>query len=123
MNTRETGKSGEDAASAYLLRRGYRIICRNWADRFGEIDLVTISPENRLVFVEVKLLRSKKVGLAEDKITPAKLERIRRTAERYVKEKHHAPSPERIDVITISAGKITHYKNVFFRKNRIMLAK
>lgn len=34
------GAWGEDCAAAYLRRRGYRILARNYSCRFGEIDIM-----------------------------------------------------------------------------------
>ena len=34
------GRNGEDAALAVYVRRGYRLITRNWRCRLGELDLV-----------------------------------------------------------------------------------
>ena len=34
------GAFGEDAACRYLVRRGYKILGRNFTCRFGEIDLI-----------------------------------------------------------------------------------
>ena len=35
------GAWGEECAAAYLRRRGYRILARNYSCRFGEIDITT----------------------------------------------------------------------------------
>ena len=34
------GAWGEECAAAYLRRRGYRILARNYSCRFGEIDII-----------------------------------------------------------------------------------
>ena len=49
----ETGKLGEDAVCRYLERGRYRIVCRNYHTRYGEIDIIAES-ENYIAFVEVK---------------------------------------------------------------------
>ena len=48
-----TGRWGEEQAARYLKRKGYRVLCRNYTCRFGEIDIIA-SYRNYLVFVEVK---------------------------------------------------------------------
>ena len=48
------GQWGEDQACEYLRRHGYRIVGRNYACRFGEIDVIA-SKRGFLAFVEVKL--------------------------------------------------------------------
>ncbi|MDR1490337.1 MAG: YraN family protein [Desulfovibrio sp.] len=53
----ELGRTGEDAAAAFLVRQGFRILHRNWRPqgaRSGlELDLVAAGGD-ALVFVEVK---------------------------------------------------------------------
>lgn len=51
--SKESGKRYEDLACEYLKENGYRIIARNVAYRFGEIDIVALEGKI-LVFVEVK---------------------------------------------------------------------
>ena len=36
------GKKGEDAACAYLERKGYVICRRNYRCRYGEIDIIAV---------------------------------------------------------------------------------
>ena len=48
------GAWGEECAAAYLRRRGYRILARNYSCRFGEIDIIA-ADRHYVVFVEVKL--------------------------------------------------------------------
>lgn len=55
MNTKLTGKAGEDKAADYLKKKSYEIICRNWRTREGEIDIIALK-EDTIVFVEVKNL-------------------------------------------------------------------
>ena len=50
---RELGKKGEDAATKFLLRRGYKIVERNWRCPAGEADIIAFDGST-LVFVEVK---------------------------------------------------------------------
>jgi Holliday junction resolvase-like predicted endonuclease len=48
------GNLGENIACGYLSDKGYKILRRNFVTLFGEIDIITKSPDNTLVFVEVK---------------------------------------------------------------------
>lgn len=47
------GARGEQEATNYLIKKGYKVPIRNWKIHYGEIDLIAIYKEN-LVFVEVK---------------------------------------------------------------------
>jgi putative endonuclease len=48
------GMRGEQIAEAHLKHLGYRILARNWKNRFGEIDLLARATDGSLVLVEVK---------------------------------------------------------------------
>ena len=54
MNNREKGSIHETKVIGYLEEKGYRIIARNVSNKFGEIDIICISPDKCLVFAEVK---------------------------------------------------------------------
>lgn len=41
---REVGLEGEDIAAAYLERRGYTVLERNWVSNAGEADIVALAP-------------------------------------------------------------------------------
>ncbi|MBN1898098.1 MAG: YraN family protein, partial [Spirochaetes bacterium] len=57
MNKKDLGRVAEKEAEAFLRKRGYDIIGRNFRSRFGEIDLIGLE-KKYLVFIEVKM-RSK----------------------------------------------------------------
>ena len=50
---REFGDIGEDIVCKFLLRKGYKIIERNYLKPWGEIDIIAENDKS-LVFVEVK---------------------------------------------------------------------
>ena len=81
------GAWGEDCAAAYLRRRGYRILARNYSCRFGEIDIIA-ADRHYVVFVEVKLR-------ASDRFV-----RIRTAASLWLAE-HETELQPRFDVIEI----------------------
>ena len=55
---RDTGNYGEYLAARFLRRHGYRVLGQNLRTRFGEVDLVALSPDRgTLVIVEVKTAR------------------------------------------------------------------
>lgn len=77
---KEVGKKGESFAEEYLKGKGYQILGRNLACRYGEIDLVA-KKKNLLYFVEIKRRRGNEYGSALESISPQKIRRIKRTAE------------------------------------------
>lgn len=55
FNPTTIGARGEQVAARYLKRAGYRMIDRNWRSKTGEIDILTLAPDQRtVVVVEVK---------------------------------------------------------------------
>ncbi|HEY4496639.1 MAG TPA: YraN family protein [Candidatus Paceibacterota bacterium] len=113
----ETGALGEDLATKNLLKKGYKIIERNYREKWGEIDIICINPENVLVFVEVKTV-NKGIFTPEDQMTKSKLNKVARTAEIYSKMFYvkHRCDEIRIDLIgiTIEAdkAKLKHYQGI-----------
>lgn len=77
-----TGKQGEDAAAAYLLKQGYEIIVRNWRYRRCEVDAIA-SKEKTLHFFEVKT-RSSNYLYPEASVGSQKLRKMKEAAEEYL---------------------------------------
>ena len=94
MNKSEIGKLGENIACRYLVENGYKIIERNFRQKWGEIDIIAKSPDKTLVFLEVKTVSivsretietnnlNNQIS-AEDQLTKAKLKKLQRTASLY----------------------------------------
>ncbi|MCX7726576.1 MAG: YraN family protein [Chitinispirillaceae bacterium] len=53
-NTHQKGNWGEEKAIEYLLSAGYKIICRKYRAKRGEIDCIAMDSDGVLVFIEVK---------------------------------------------------------------------
>jgi putative endonuclease len=49
----DLGKKGEDLAADHLMKKGYRILKRNWRSGKNEVDIIAENNEY-IVFVEVK---------------------------------------------------------------------
>lgn len=101
MEKKSLGRWGEDRAAEFLERRGYEILCRNYATRFGEIDLVA-AQGGFLAFVEVKLRKDAEHGQAREFVTRRKQERVILAAQQYLQERETDLQP-RFDVIEIYA--------------------
>jgi len=100
LNTRRTGKRGEDYAVRFLTKKGYGIIERNYRCIFGEIDLVA-RDQDEIVFVEVKSRRSKNFGNPEAAVDIKKQKKISRIAMNYLAEKELDDRNARFDVVAI----------------------
>ena len=78
----ELGKAGEDIVAKKLEQNGFSILHKNYAQRYGEIDLIA-GKGDLLLFVEVKM--RKKTGYElEYLITPAKQKKIILVAKQYM---------------------------------------
>lgn len=70
------GLLGEKAAETYLVKQGFEVIDRNYATRFGEIDIIA-TKQNRLYFFEIKAITIQynngqaTLGTRETKSVPA----------------------------------------------------
>ncbi|MSQ30776.1 MAG: YraN family protein [Dehalococcoidia bacterium] len=118
MNERSQrlGAAGERIASRYLEQHGYEVVDKNVRRREGEIDLVALHGDT-LVFVEVKLRTSRKMGAAVSAVSPAKGARLRQLAEAYSADHPDLPTTLRIDLVAIEltvggeVGQLNHVQN------------
>ncbi len=100
-----TGKTGENFTATYLIERGYQILDRNWRIKEGELDLVALSPDKEIVFVEVKTRSSAAYGDPLESISATKLQRIQRLALAWLAMHQRLGWPYRIDVAGILLGR------------------
>lgn len=105
------GVAGEDAATAYLVALGYRILTRNLRGPGGEIDIVARDGET-MVFIEVKARRSYRFGSALGAVDTRKRARIRSVAADYLQ--FVAPEARaRFDVLTFEGTAPRLHRNAF----------
>lgn len=118
--TSDVGNIGEDIACSYLRRHGYKIIERNYRKPFGELDIISISPDGLLVFIEVKTVSGPKPRVSsEDQLTKNKLGKLRKISSFYANRDDiniNIKEGWRIDLLAITtdglSAKIRHYKNI-----------
>ncbi|GAA3806092.1 YraN family protein [Nocardioides panacisoli] len=94
------GRYGEDVAARYLTGQGLVLLERNWRCAEGELDLVLREGEV-LVACEVKTRTSLVAGTPHEAITDAKLDRLKRLAERWAQERGLRPPETRIDLVAV----------------------
>ncbi len=94
------GRWGEEQATAFLRRQGFRILQQNYRTPVGEIDIIA---RNRklLLFVEVKTRRGTGFGLPQEAVGPFKQRQILRTAQWYLNNSPAGKLQPRFDVIAI----------------------
>jgi putative endonuclease len=112
------GDRGEAAAGQYLQGLGYRILERQFRNRFGELDLVAIDG-SVVVFVEVKTRTTLAAGHPTEAITAAKQRKMTRAALAYLKRRGWLNRRTRFDVVAVlwsetqPAPEIQHYIHAF----------
>ncbi len=119
-NTYQRGVAGEARAANYLRLRGYRILERNWRVPVGEIDLI-VRRGRALVFVEVKLRRSRGKGSPLEAVHAGKIRRISAAAACYLTRGLPAGVKEcRFDVLGVGPEqnllgqlKVEHIRDAF----------
>ncbi|RSX54459.1 YraN family protein [Bifidobacterium samirii] len=103
---RELGALGERYAAAWLAASGFTVLERNWRCRYGELDIVALSPERSLVFVEVKTRRGVRYGPPQEAVTARKRNSLRAAAVQWLTDSRHRVPHRgvRFDVIAIVAA-------------------
>jgi putative endonuclease len=112
----ELGKRGEDIAAAYLERKGYTILEKNWRQWRNEIDLIAVDGKY-LVIAEVKTRQSAFFGEPETAVTREKQKNLIRAANAYIRYKNSGLEV-RFDIISIILSKdseqIHHMEDAFY---------
>jgi len=121
-NNQKIGKIGEDEACEFLIKKKYKILFRNYREKFDEIDIITRSFDGILVFVEVKTLVAGSLEnlIPEDNLTKDKLKKITRACRLFVgahKELISDRKGWRMDLVAITLDEagdasINHYENI-----------
>jgi len=106
--SRAKGNIAEEEASAYLIQSGYSIVERNFYSRFGEIDIIAFK-KDVLHFIEVK--SGEDYELAIQNITPAKLSKIIKTADIYMK-KNAIESSYSFDAVIVTPQSVELLENI-----------
>ena len=110
------GNIGENYAEEYLKSRGYKILKRNYINRFGEIDIIAQKDEY-IIFAEVKLRGKSSFVRAKEAVNKAKQRKIVMASVLYLQNRPEEMQP-RYDVIAIEVGEngkisLTHIKAAF----------
>lgn len=110
----KTGDFGEELAAKYMEDRGMVILARNYHSRLGEIDIIAMDMDI-LVFTEVKTRTNRKYGSALEAITKAKLLRILKTGEIFMRENDLLDLQMRIDAVEVylETDELNYFENVF----------
>ena len=119
---KETGDFGENVGIEYLVKKGYKIVAKNYRFKnFGEIDLVA-KKNGKLIFFEVKT-RNKLYSLhypTWTSITIRKRRSLRRICNIFIQNnKEYTDKDWRVDVLFIeldgrNVANIEHLENILW---------
>jgi putative endonuclease len=107
----DIGRMGEDVATKYIVKNGYKILARNDSHPWGEIDIIAKNQKTGLlIFVEVKTLMANDNGyVPEGNYNKAKSFKTRRSCETFANA-HPSWYDEnigwRIDVMAVTIKKL-----------------
>ena len=109
----DVGRGGEDIACQFLVRRGYRVIERNYRRKWGEIDVIA-EKDGSIRFVEVKAVSREKMPdfshemdyRPEELVHRTKLRKVARTAALYMEERKDKREYQ-IDVVGVIMNEAT----------------
>lgn len=84
-DTLTSGALMETRAEAFLIAQGLVKHAKNYRCKLGEIDLI-MQHQDTLVFVEVRLRSHRQFAHAAESVTPAKQQKIIKTAQYYLQQ-------------------------------------
>ena len=113
----ELGKEGEAMAVAYLQKKGYTILDKNWRYLKAEIDIVAQRDPETLVIVEVKTRTNNFIGNPEEFVSKKKIKLLTQAANEYVISKN-INVEVRFDIIAIVKNSkyqhLEHLEDAFY---------
>ncbi len=119
QDNKKVGAIGEDAATAWLRKKGYRILERNFHTRWGEIDIIA-KFNDKTIFVEVKTKTGEQYGEPWEMINRQKYQQVKNMAQVYLTKNGLGEVACRIDVVGVwlnlehEVEKIEHWEDVQF---------
>lgn len=113
-NARQLGSIAENRACEFLLKRGLKLLQRNYYCKLGEIDLV-MKDKEEFVFVEVRYRKVADFGGGLESITFHKQKKLIKASLHYLMVHKLLSSPCRFDAVAIAKREsdIVWIKNAF----------
>ena len=123
---RQKGKLGEDIACKFLVRNGFRILARNYAKKWGELDVIG-TKNGDLNFFEVKSISGTVKDAVrdgrkpEDNVNTFKARQISRMIQTYLAESGGGvESKFQFHVLSVYMNMTTHRAHVKWLKDIIL---
>lgn len=111
----ELGKEGEDLAVKFLLKKGYKIVARNFKFQKAEVDIIA-RKLNVLAIIEVKTRSTPDFGAPQEFLKAKQIQRMVKAVDHFVTD-HNLDVHVRFDIMGIiknkSGTKIEHLENAF----------
>jgi putative endonuclease len=111
---------GENLAVDYLVRLGYKIVCRNYSTAWGELDVVAVNG-SELIIAEVKTRTGNSYVAAENAINLSKQKKITLAALKFLNDNpSYSDLSCRFDAILVlydnknDSYRINHLPNAFY---------
>ena len=101
MNIGKVGGEGEKRVAAFLRKRGFNVIKRNYQCRYGEIDIIAENDEY-ILFVEVKTRKENAFISGALAVDSHKRSRMTLSAQDYISKTFNDKQP-RFDVAEVTA--------------------
>lgn len=112
MQKKNFGAHGEQLVCNHLQKAGYTIKARNYAKRYGEIDIIA-AKDDVLAFIEVKNRVNPLFDMTE-LITPSKQRKIAAVAKAFLADYHTTQITCRFDVALVThSSEIMYIENAF----------
>jgi putative endonuclease len=113
---KELGRKGEELTCAYLQKKGFEILQRNFIHDRAEVDIVA-EKEGMIVFVEVKTRMSAYLTDPAQLVSLKKQKQIIKAADAWIK-KLRPNDPARFDVVIVVTNMqyttIEHIEDAFY---------
>ena len=111
LNTREIGNKYEDKSVKILVKEAYKILERNYQNRFGEIDIIA-EKNKEIVFIEVKYRKTNKFGYGYEAVDRRKIMKILKLANYYIQSKKYQNYKIRFDCMSYLGDELDWIKDI-----------
>ena len=127
MNTKELGDLGERTACEYLVKKGFKIVGKNYRISFGEIDIIAkkrwrlFKNDKTIHFIEVKtIIGNNNSFFPEERVDYKKQRKLKNLAQIWMEKNNLSENcPYQIDIIGISVNEITRNAKLHYFPNAV----
>ena len=110
-NRREIGNKYENKSIEILVKEEYKILERNYQNRFGEIDIIA-EKNKEIVFIEVKYRKTNKFGYGYEAVDRRKIIKILKLANYYIQSKKYQDYKIRFDCMSYLGDELDWIKDI-----------